>query len=434
MSRFRLLAPGQLTFRFILFAAAGIAGYSQQTITVSQTTLAFAGQLGASAPPAQTVQVSSTGNGLSYPATAATSSGGSWLYAYAQNNYYYTPSTLNVSVDPSVITATGTYSGTVTVKAAGNNPITVNVTFTVSGNSLSVSQTTLAFAGQLGASAPPAQTVQVSSTGNGLSYTATAATSSGGSWLYAYAQNNYYYTPSTLNVSVDPSVITATGTYSGTVTVKAAGNNPITVNVTFTVSGNSLSVSQTTLAFAGQLGASAPPAQTVGVSSTGNGLSYTATAATSSGGSWLYAYAQNNYYYTPSTLNISVDPSVITATGTYSGTVTVKAAGNNPITVNVTFTVSGNSLSVSQTTLAFAGQLGASAPPAQTVRVSSTGNGLSYTATAATSSGGNWLYAYAQNNYYYPPSTLNISVDPSVITATGTYSGTVTVKAAGNNP
>ena len=72
--------------------------------------------------------------------------------------------------------AAGTYTGNVTVTAAGatGSPKTVPVTLTVAAPALSVSPSSLTFAAAVGGSAPAAQAVDVSNTGGGtLSFTAT---------------------------------------------------------------------------------------------------------------------------------------------------------------------------------------------------------------------------------------------------------------------
>jgi uncharacterized protein (TIGR03437 family) len=343
MSICRLQAPGQLTFRLVLFLAAGLAAYSQQTISVTPPSLSFSAQLGASQPPSQTVQVTSAGSGLGFTATVATSSGGNWLYAYPTNSYN-TPATLNVGVQPTVVPAAGTYSGTVTVTAAGNNPIVVTVTFTVSGNTLSVSPTSLSFSAQLGASQPPSQTVQVTSAGSGLGFTATVATSSGGNWLYAYPTNSYN-TPATLNVGVQPTVVPAAGTYSGTVTVTAAGNSPIIVTVTFTVSPNILSVTPPgnwldvwpgNLSFSHEPGAGQPSAQPLTIASVADGLGYSAAVAT--GSDWLHLTGATGT--TPVSASVSVNAAGLAA-GTHSGSIAVTATGaaNSPVTIPVLLSI-----------------------------------------------------------------------------------------------
>src|SRR6185295_6442648 len=99
---------------------------------------------------------------------------------------------------------------------------------TVTSNTLNVAPVALNFNAQVGGSPPPSQPLSIASAGSGLSYTVAAATSSGGNWLSASASATK--TPAIVNVSVNPAVITAAGTYNGTVTITAAGtaNSPVT--------------------------------------------------------------------------------------------------------------------------------------------------------------------------------------------------------------
>jgi uncharacterized protein (TIGR03437 family) len=84
--------------------------------------------------------------------------------------------------------------------------------------------------------------------------------------------------------------------------------------------------------------------------------------------------------------------------------------------------------------LQFAYTVGGAAPVAQSIQVTnSSGSVLAFTATAATSAGGNWLAV--SSNSTNTPATLTVDVNPADLTA-GTYSGTVQISAAGasNSP
>src|ERR1039458_6582287 len=171
--------------------------------------------------------------------------------------------------------------------------------------------------------------------------------------------------------------------------------------------GNALSVSPTSLSFSSQLSAPQPQqSQTVNVTSTVSGVSFSVSAATSSGGNWLSAYTYSSYTTgsTPQTVTVYANVSGIQTAGTYNGTVTVTAAGatNSPLTIPVTFTVTANTnhLTVSPTSLSFSSQLSAPQPQqSQTVNVTSTVSGVSFSVSAVTSSGGNWLSAYTYSSY-----------------------------------
>ena len=249
-------------------------------------------------------------------------------------------------------------------------------------------------------------------------------------------------------------MIKTAGTYTGAVTFASAGvtNSPVTVPVTFTVSNNTnqLSASPTSLSFSAQLSApQSTQSQSVSVTSTVSGVGFSVAAATSSGGNWLTAYAYSCPGCTTGTTSanatVVVDVSVIKTAGTYTGAVTFASAGvtNSPVTVPVTFTVSNNTnqLSASPASLSFSAQLSApQSTQSQSVSVTSTVSGVGFSVAAATSSGGNWLTAYA---YSCPGCTTGttsanatVVVDVSVIKTAGTYTGAVTFASAGvtNSP
>ena len=175
------------------------------------------------------------------------------------------------------ITATlpASFSGFVAIAviaAGGVDAINIMV---VSPSTISVSSSSLQFTYTIGGSAPASQTVQITS--SGISWTAAATTTSGGSWLSVSPASGT--SPSTLTVSVSPSNLAA-GTYSGSITISASGASSSTVSVTLTVAGGQpvLAVGSTALTFTYDYSGAAPAAQTVAISNTGTGtLSWTAS-------------------------------------------------------------------------------------------------------------------------------------------------------------
>lgn len=92
----------------------------------------------------------------------------------------------------------------------------------------------LNFTGTVGGAAPSAQSVSLTSSGEALNFTASAA--SAANWLSVAPLTGA--TPTTLNVSVNPSGLGA-GVYSGAITITpgGTGNSPLAINVTLTLSG-----------------------------------------------------------------------------------------------------------------------------------------------------------------------------------------------------
>jgi glucose/arabinose dehydrogenase len=199
---------------------------------------------------------------------------------------------------------------------------------------LAVSPTSLTFTGTAGGSSPASKTVTVSNTGGGtLNFTA----SDDAPWLSETPASGS--APKDLTVAVDTTGLAA-GTYTATITVDGGGvsGSPRTIPVTLTVNPPTppvLAITPSSLTFAATVGGAAPPSQPVTVSNTGGGtLSFT----TSDDQSWLAASPASGS--APGTVDVSVNPTGLAA-GTYTGNVTITAAGatGSPKTVAVTFTV-----------------------------------------------------------------------------------------------
>lgn len=208
-------------------------GYSYSTpnsapphISLSSTQLNFASTPGG-APSSQTVSVANSGGG-SLPFTAQSNS--TWLFVSPGTGA--APAALTITADPGSMAA-GTYNGAVSVSSSGavNTPQSIAGTLVISAPTLSVSPSTLAFSGSIGAANPPAQSIAVANSGGGsLSWTAAANVP----WLQLESTSGT--APSSLSVSANISGL-APGTYSGTVTVTSSGskNSPQQVAVTLTV-------------------------------------------------------------------------------------------------------------------------------------------------------------------------------------------------------
>jgi glucose/arabinose dehydrogenase/PKD repeat protein len=202
--------------------------------------------------------------------------------------------------------------------------------------SLSVSKSALAFRATQNGSDPAARAVDVTNAGTGtLSFTA----SKSASWLTVTPASGT--APATLTVAASIAGMTP-GTYTTAVTVAAAGatGSPKTIDVTLTIdppaAPPALSVAPGTLSFTAAQGAPNPPAQSVAVSNSGGGsLSFTA----GDDQSWLSVSPAGGT--APASVAVAVDATGL-APGSYTGTVTVTAAGatGSPKTIGVTLTVS----------------------------------------------------------------------------------------------
>jgi uncharacterized protein (TIGR03437 family) len=307
-------------------------------LDVNTAPLAFTAVSGGTQPANQSISVNSSAAAFNYSATAVTTTGGQWLVAAPSAALTGTPVTVGVNATG---LAPGTYTGMVVIAAPGvtNSPVHVPVSITVTASqSLAVSPTVLVFNAQAGGSNPASQNVRVTASLGALSYAVTPSTTSGGSWLSAAPSAGV--TPQDVAVSVNISGL-APGTYGGSVTIISTGaaNSPVIVPVTLVVARQAvpLTVNPTSLTFTFQTGGSTPAPQGLALSATNN-IPFTASATTTSGGSWLLVSPGSGS--TPSNLSVSVNPAGL-AGGTYNGEITITSAeaSNSPVRVPVTFTV-----------------------------------------------------------------------------------------------
>ncbi|HLY16669.1 MAG TPA: hypothetical protein VKR61_05570 [Bryobacteraceae bacterium] len=341
----------------------------------------------------------------------------SWLQINSASQPPATPDLLTISLAPQTL-PTGTYEAQIVLLPANGGPtVTVPVLLEVADATAVVpSPTSLTFSATAG-TGPQSQTVEVSASTT-TSFTAAASTVSGGSWLSvspASGTANFAFTP--ISVTADATLLGA-GTYQGLITITTSGGVVSTVSVTFTVTSGSgsISLSPSTLAFAYTQNGGLPPAQTIQVTGT---QSFTTSAATSSGGTWLAvtpASGINN-----ATLTVSVNPTGV-APGTYAGTVTVTPTTGTAQTATVTLTVTATgTLAAAPNPLAFAYTAGNPPPAPQTVSVTSSGGAIAF-AAAASSTG--WLSVTPTSAT--TPATLTVSVNPANLGA-NTYSGSITL-------
>ncbi len=396
-------AAGNLLITEFVFDRVRAVLASAPSFQVSPQDLAFTAPAGADAVD-QTVTVAGSITGT--PFMVSTSA--EWLTATPAAGSM--PGTLHIAADPSSL-APGAYTGTVTVSAPTANPstrtISVALTVTAPGSpSLSVSPNAVRFSF---VRQSPAQTkrLAVSNAGGGmLDFRAIAATTAGGAWLSVEPASGSLgaYAASSVNVTANPGGL-APGTYSGAVTLENAdASQRIVVPVTMTVSAvqQTIRIPQSGLTFYAVEGAGDPPPQLFNVLNAGLGqMTYSVSASTTSGGSWLSALPETGLSDADSPLvpqvRVDVQPEGLSA-GVYYGTVQVAApsAGNSPQFVSVILNVlqRGSRLGplVQPTGLIFTSIEGGTAPGSQTVTLQSTDSDpLTFTSGRVTANGQNWF-------------------------------------------
>ena len=350
-----------------------------------------------------------------------------------------TPTTFTVTLTPSNLpagkqaTSTITFSPLSTSGIALSVPVTVNITAVPT---LTSTPSSFTFAYQTGANIPAAQSLLVSSDTPGQ-FMAAGTTNNGGSWLVVSplsgATSGASGAPTPVSVQVNP-ISLAPGTYTGQVVVtntatNIAQNTPVTLQVS-TLPIVSFTNSETDFSYQFQ-SVTLPIQQSVGVSSTGNPVSFLVQITPNSGGNWLVVSPTNGV--TPQNLSFSLNPQVLAglAPGKYQSTIALSAigAGNTP-TYSVVLTVTNStSLNASQGALVFNRELFQSPPVAQTFTVTSSGSPLPVTVATQSSSSACGNFVSASPSSGTTPVVITVTVS-SPLGAPGTCNGNISITSA----
>lgn len=379
--------------------------------------LPFVYTINGTTPTAETTLVTTNPSGLTV--TATPSSTGNWLSSSLVGGV------LTVSVNPTGLAASGTpYAGSVTLSTPGAANVIIPVSLTVNPSSISPSPTSISATYTLSAPNPPNQTITLVTIPTGLAVSASA--SSTGNWLSASV------TGSSVTVGFNPSgtgLAANTNPYTGTITLTAANGVTASVPVSLLVSAATITSSPAILAFSSQLGAPAPPSQSLAITTnpTGSLVAAHTSVTTPAGGTWLSASVTQQNGLNPTTVTVTVSPTGLASGTTYQGSVTLSATGASNIVIPVSYTVSNSGVTATPSTLSFTGTLGFPQPAAQTVNAVTNPSGLTITATPATNSGGIWLFASVNGG------VVTVTANTTGLAA-NTYTGSVTLNAVGSNP
>jgi uncharacterized protein (TIGR03437 family) len=423
-------------------------------LIVPAAPLNFTFELSGVVPPSQSVTATATTGTIPFTVgVASATNGGNWIVVTPPAAGFSSGTPFSVAVNP-VGLVTGNYTGTITVTpgaGTGSVPQQIPVNLTVANDALIVANgceaasaaCSLSFAYQIGQAAPSTQNINVNtSTGAPLNYTATAATTSCGSWLGLTGSTGL--TNGVVTVSVLNPTSLGAGPCSGTISIAAtnaatgvaAPNSPLTIPVNLLVSSTPLLlVSPASLTFTVPVNGQSSQAVSLTSTSTANPLNYTLALTPITGANWISVNQFSGT--TPNSLQITATPGALLSPGTYTGTVTVTATGlggaavaNSPVTIPLTLQVTAGTLSVSPATLSFSQLAGAPASAPQAVQVSSNGLPLTYNAVASTNGSLNWLSVSPSNGT--TGGSFSVTADGSKLTA-GTYPGVITVTGVGPN-
>ena len=204
---------------------------TNDAISAVPNSFSFTAQAGGSNPPAQAMQLSSSGGILAWSA----STNAAWLTLSAGSGQ--TGSSINVSANATGLAA-GPYSGIIQIfsKGAQNSPISVSVTLTVSPQPVILVSTpaSLNFFGATSLN-PAGQNITITNGGSGIMNWNGSGDSS---WISVNPASGT--APSTATVNISSTSLTI-GQYSGNAVLSSpqAGNSPLSVPVSLHV-GNLL--------------------------------------------------------------------------------------------------------------------------------------------------------------------------------------------------
>ncbi len=397
------------------------------TLVPGVSSLSFSYQQLGVVPGDAQIVISSSPAGLTFTAAASTVSGSTWLSVTGTGP---SPSVLTVSVKPAGLLP-GSYSGTITLNssAATNAPVAIPVTLTVSPSPVLMPlPNALNFSYQQNGPLPSAQTFSVltgsavgpnnQNTGPQIDYTIVPDPTA--PWFTASGLGP---APANITVTVNPQTLQP-GSYQGALTLNApgAGNNPLTVPVTLRVSSApTLQASPAGLSLTLHQLDPTPPPVALSVTSTGTDLPFT----TSSTASWLTISGAGQTPFSP---QVSIDPTGMSP-GTYqaAAVLTSPQAANSPLPVQVTLTLlPGPSLAAQPNNVALGLTQGFTATATTSVSLTSD-SPIAFSASAQTSSGGNWLSVLSSSTS--TPSVFTVTAAAGNL-APGVYSGAIVVTSS----
>ena len=309
------------------------------TITAEPTTKDFDSlTLGYSAPTAQTVTITNTGNSsvtLTQPTSTKYTIGTLSTTTLAANG------TATFTVTPKTGLAVGNHNETLTVSTDHSTNATVQLSFSVTEvptYTITANPTTKDF-GSLteGYTAPEAQTVTITNTGNS-SVTLTQPTST--KYTIGTLSTTTLAANGTATFTVTPKTGLAVGNHNETLTVSTDHSTNATVQLSFSVTEvptYTITANPTTKDF-GSLteGYTAPEAQTVTITNTGNS-SVTLTQPTST--KYTIGTLSTTTLAANGTATFTVTPKTGLAVGNHNETLTVSTDHSTNATVELRFSV-----------------------------------------------------------------------------------------------
>jgi hypothetical protein len=318
-------------------------GTSGVTVTPSPTSVSAAWTIGAAAPAAQSVQLSTASTS---PVALTAVANQSWIGLSAASFSVSSSKTssLSVTLNTAPFTLAGTYNGSIALTGTGVS-ISIPVQVTVAAAAaiaLVPAPSSLTVGWTIGTTPPVAQTIQLS-TASTPAVALTAKASQTWIGLGSASVSVSLSKPAILSVSLNTASFTTAAAYTGTITLTGTGVSvsiPVQVNVSAASTVTTVTPAPTSLGATWTIGSSAPANQSVQ-------LSTASTAAVSltvkANQSWimLSAASLSVSQAKPATLSVALSTSSFTAAGQYSGAIAITGT-NVSITIPVLVTVNAS--------------------------------------------------------------------------------------------
>ena len=402
--------------------------------------LSFSVKTGGATATSQTVQVANGGSGtLNWTLAASTADGGNWLSGTPASGA--APSTVSVGVDVSQLpgggAVAGEYMGQLVFQTTSDTT-TIPVTVTV-GAAPFTQVNPISFTMPFGGANALPQILNVTTIDNStIRFSASAATAKGGNWLsISPSGNGCCFTPLAIVASVNASTLPA-GTYTAEIIFTEFANPQrsmvVPVNLTILSAGAFFDTLPGQMSFSLKTGAGTATSQFLQIRNGGTGtLNWTLAATTADGGVWLKSSVPSGT--APSTITIGIDvtqlPGGGAVAGTFVGELNLLTSGDTT-TIPVTVTV-GTAAFTQANPISFTMRFGGTNPLPQVVTVATTDNStLRFSASVATSNGGNWLsISPSGNGCCFSPLAVTASVSASTLAA-GSYTGEIIITEFAN--
>lgn len=322
------------------------------SVTPSPASVGVSWTIGAAAPAAQSIQLSTT---LTVAVALTASANQSWigLSATSLSVSASKSASLSVTLSTAPFTAAGTYSGAIVLTGTG---VSVSIPVQVTAAAAAVvavvpAPSSLTVGWTIGGAAPAVQTIQLS-TASSAAVALTAKASQSWIGLSVSSLSVSLSKPASLSVTLNATSFTMATAYTGTIALTGTGVN-VSIPVQVNVAAPAVSVTPTpaSLNAIWTLGAAAPAAQTIQLSTT---LTAAVSLTASASQPWieLSAASLTASQSKPATLSVAWNSQSFNVAGSYSGTVTVTGTGISvAIPVSVTVAAAPKPVSGGQSTM-----------------------------------------------------------------------------------